>query len=125
MFEEFQSSNLEETYQLVKDTMADNRLKIKQLLEIENKDYVNFVQPLVLINQRLYCKFTVLSHLNSVKNSKDTQKLYTKLLPPLTEYYSELNQNEQIFLSFDQIYKNDSNLSLEQKKVLTDNLTSL
>ncbi len=65
---------------------------------------------------------TEISHLNSVKNSEETQKIYSNLLPILSEYYTDLGQNEEIFAILLKIQKTDLSLDIEQKKVLENEI---
>ena len=70
--------------------------EIDKLLCIENKTYANFVKPFEMIDERLGWFFTPVSHLNSVSNSEETQEVYANALPLLSEYGTEISQNESI-----------------------------
>ena len=60
--------------------LKSNNEKIDELLKTENKTYANFVKPLQMLEERLELFFTPLSHLNSVNNSDETQKIYVCFL---------------------------------------------
>ena len=122
MIPEFDDINLDFINKSIKNIISENDRKIKSLIRIKEKTYTSFVQPLVYLNQRLYTKFTVISHLNSVVNSSETQKNYVDLLEPITQYYYRLNQNKDIYLSFEEINRNNKKLSIAQKKVIKNNL---
>ncbi len=65
--------------------------------------------------------FSPISHLNYVNNSEKTQKAYTELLPVLTQYQTELGQNEELYRAIKEIYEKEKDtLNQEQKKVLED-----
>ena len=123
MFREFDinESNLEEQKERVLQTIRDNEKKIEELLGIEEKTYNNFITPYQLMHEKLGFYFSPVSHLNSVKNSKKTQDIYSSLLPVLTEYYAKLGQNEELYKAVKEIYQEEqSSLNKERKKVLTD-----
>jgi len=123
LFREFDinESNLEEQKERVLQTIRDNEKKIEELLGIEEKTYNNFITPYQLMHEKLGFYFSPVSHLNSVKNSKKTQDIYSSLLPVLTEYYAKLGQNEELYKAVKEIYQEEqSSLNKERKKVLTD-----
>lgn len=68
-------------------------------------------------------EFTVLAHLNSVKNSKEIQTYYTEVLPEITAFYSDLGQNEELNSVYQEILKNEENtLSIPRNKSLQDSI---
>ena len=123
VFPEFtvNDENLDQQKELVLNQIKQNKEKLQQLLKIENKTYQNFVKPYQLMHVKLGILFSPISHLNYVKNSPKTQEVYTALLPVITEYYTELGQNEELYKAFKEIYEKEKNtLNQEQKKVLED-----
>jgi oligopeptidase A len=113
--------NLDNQKELVLKQIEENKNKIEELLKIKNKSYNNFIKPYQLINVKLGLLVTPISHLNYVKNSPKTQEVYTQIIPVLTEYYTQLGQDERIYKAFKEIYQKEKNiLNQEQKKVLED-----
>jgi oligopeptidase A len=103
--------------------LKSNNNKIEELLKIEDKTYANFVKPLQMLEERLEIFFTPLSHLNSVNNSDETQKIYADSLPLITEYSTKLSQNLDIYNAYKEIQKNEkASLNFEQKRVLELNI---
>lgn len=116
--------NINEQKEKVLKQIKENKEKIKQLLQIKEKTYKNFVKPYQDLQVKLGILFTPIAHLNYVNNSENTQKAYTELLPVLTQYQTELEQNEDIYKAFKEIYeKEKDSLNQEQKKVLEDIIT--
>ncbi len=116
---DYSDENLEEKGKKVLDYLEESKKKIEDLLKIEKKTYKNFVKPYQLIHERLTWLFQPIAHLNYVKNSEITQKVYSELLPKITEYYTILEQDERLYNAFKEIYENEKDkLSQEQKKVL-------
>ena len=107
----------------LKSILDDNNKRVKELLALEKKTYMNFVRPMEMMEERLEHFFTPLSHLNSVKNSDKTQEVYTNSLPIITEYSTKLSQNIDIYNVYKEIQKNEiSTLNNEQKRVVELNI---
>jgi len=103
--------------------IENNNKKIEKLLKIKEKSFANFVKPLEMMDNRLEQFFTPLSHLNSVKNTKQTQKIYAASLPIITEYSTRLSQNLDIYKAYKEIAKKEhKSLNQEQKRVLELNI---
>ncbi|SMC09211.1 M3 family metallopeptidase [Nitratiruptor tergarcus] len=113
--------NIEKQKELVLKTIEENREKLANLLTIPKKSYENFVRPLQLMEEKLGFYFSPISHLNYVKNSPKTQKVYDELLPELSRYHTELGQNGAVYDALKEIFELQD-LSNEQKKVVTDML---
>jgi len=64
-------------------------------------------------------EFTPLSHFNSVKNSKLTQKEYSKAINYITEFHTQLSQDEDIYQKLKD-YQRQFNTDGETKEVLTN-----
>ncbi|MBC7196040.1 MAG: M3 family metallopeptidase [Deferribacterales bacterium] len=64
-------------------------------------------------------EFTPLSHFNSVKNSKLTQKEYSKAINYLTEFHTKLSQDENIYQKL-KTYQSQFEVDGERKEVLID-----
>jgi len=121
IFPEFNLSekDLEEQKEKVLKHLEENKKKIEELLNLKEKSYLNFVKPYQLIHERLNWLFQPIAHLNYVKNSEATQKVYSELLPKITEYYTSLEQDERLYRAFKEVYeKEKESLNQEQKKVL-------
>ncbi len=111
--------NLDKQKELVLNQIEENKKKIEELLKIEPKTYENFVRPFELMNEKLGELFTPVAHLNSVMNSKKTQEVYQSLIPRITEYYTNIFQNAELYHAFKEIYeKEKERLNHEQKRVL-------
>ncbi len=123
VFPEFTYSdeNLDQLKEKVIKQIEENKKNIEKLLKIENKTYKNFVKPYQIMHVKLGVLYSPISHLNYVKNSEKTQEIYTSLLPIITEYYTNLGQDERLYRAFKDIYQREKDtLNQEQKKVLED-----
>ncbi len=103
--------------------IEENNKELEELLKISEKDYNNFVVPYQLMSEKLNNFMTPIYHLDSVCNSELTQKVYDESLPIISQYHSSLSQNEKTYSSFKYIqYKYKSTLSIEQNKVLENEI---
>lgn len=117
------SVDLDNFIQTLQEKLEQNNKKIDELLKIEHKTYANFVKPLQMLEERLELFFTPLSHLNSVNNSDETQKIYADSLPIITDYSTKLSQNLDIYNAYKEIQKGESeSLTFEQNRVLELNI---
>ncbi|PRN00620.1 M3 family metallopeptidase [Aliarcobacter cryaerophilus] len=123
MFKEFHIDNFENSSKLLEELLNNSRVEVEKLLEIKNKTYKNFVLPFAEIGEKINEFITPIFHLDSVKNSKITSKVYEECLPLISKYESEISQNENIYTSFKNIQSNEkSTLSNIQLKVLENEI---
>ncbi|MCI4405679.1 MAG: M3 family metallopeptidase [Sulfuricurvum sp.] len=100
-----------------------NHKTIENLLAISDKTYANFVRPFDLMEEDLELLFTPLSHINAVKNSESSQKVYAEALPILTDYSTFVGQNLDIYEAFKTIKANEyDTLNTEQRRILDLNI---
>jgi len=119
LFLEFPQNPLENGVENVENLIKQNREEIERLLKLEEKNYSNFVKPLQDLGRDLDELFTPIYHLNSVKNSEETQKVYSAILPTLSEYETEISQDERIFKVLKEIKEREGDsLNIEQNRVL-------
>ena len=123
MFKEFHIENFENSSKLLEELLNNSRVEVEKLLEIKNKTYKNFVLPFAEIGEKINEFITPVFHLDSVKNSKITSKVYEECLPIISKYESEISQNENIYTSFKNIQSNEKDtLSNIQLKVLENEI---
>ncbi len=102
---------------------SKNEKTINSLLKTEHKTYHNFIKPFEMLEEHLSQFFTPLSHINAVKNSEMTQKVYAEALPIITEYSTKLSQNIAIYKAFQQIKKEEySSLNHEEQRIIDLNI---
>ena len=59
--------------------------------------WADFIEPLENANERLNRAWGQVGHLNAVMNSSELREVYNANLPRLTDYYTDLGQNEKLF----------------------------
>lgn len=123
MFCEFNLENLENANVELEKILEESRKNLKELLDIENKTYKNFVSPFQEIGEKINEFITPIFHIDSVKNSEITSKVYEDCLPIISKYESEVSQNENIYSALKYIQSNEnSTLNSIQKKVLENEI---
>ena len=122
-FPNFPKQALENGVEQVSNLIENNRERIGKLLKIENKTYLNFIKPLDELERDLDELFTPIYHIHSINNSEESQKVYTELIPIISEYSSEVSQNEEIFQAIKEIKEREwQTLNNEEKKVIENYL---
>ena len=123
MFEEFNLDDFSNSAKVLEELINKNRSAMDKLLEIEDKNYENFVVPYQQLSEKLEQYCTPIFHIDGVKNSEETQKVYNECLPLISIYSSQLASNEKVYSAFKDIqYKYNSSLNIEQSKVLENEL---
>ena len=84
----------------------------------------NFVSKLEECDEKLSRAWSQINHLNAVINSPDLRSEYNTNVTKITKYYSELSQNEKLFLNFKKIKqsKEFKKLSPTRQKIINDEL---
>ncbi|MCG3716884.1 M3 family peptidase, partial [Aliarcobacter butzleri] len=80
-FKDFNLDNLENSKEILEKLLDEKRVLINELLNIENKTYKNFVLPFQEIGESINEFLTPIFHIDSVKNSEITTKVYEECLP--------------------------------------------
>jgi len=115
--------NLDTFIEDLQTRLQNNEKKVEALLAQEKKTYANFVKPLQMMDEYLGQFFTPLSHVNSVSNTEETQKVYSDSLPIITEYSTKISQNLDIYKAYKEIEKNEKEtLNFTQQRVLELNI---
>ncbi len=121
--EEFCLKDIEKSKENLEALLNKSKKRLDSLLDIENKTYENFVKPYEEIGEGISDFVTPIFHIDSVKNSEITQKVYEECLPLISNYQTEVSQNVNIFKALKDIqYKNSISLNSIQNKVLENEL---
>jgi oligopeptidase A len=104
--------------------LAENRRRHEELLAQPAFTWDNFAQPLEDMNERLARLWSPVSHLNAVMNNEALRKEYNDNLPRLSEYYTELAQDERLYAVYRQIAASPQYAALTQaqKKIIDNSL---
>ncbi|MDT8405160.1 oligopeptidase A [Sulfuriflexus sp.] len=105
--------------------LAENRRRINDLLAA-NAVYTwdNLAAPIEAMEEQLSRTWSPVSHLNSVMNSDALREAYNKCLPKLSEYGTEMGQNEALFRAYQQLAGSEeySRLDTARQKIIDNAL---
>lgn len=105
--------------------IAEGRARIEQLLAA-NTHYTwdNLLAPIEAVEDRLNRAWSPVSHLNSVMNSDEWRAAYNACLPKLSDYATEMGQNEKLHAAYKAIAADlsFSKLDLAQQKIINNAL---
>jgi len=119
MFVNYRTDILENAKAELDEILKSNMEKIEELLVIKDKNYKNFIRPLMSLDGEISNFFTPVGHLNFVNNSEETQEVYNYCLPKITEYSTLLGQNVDIFNVVRDISMDDD-LTVHQMKIISN-----
>ena len=105
--------------------LANARDVVKQkLAETERYTWENLIEPLEQADDIINKAWSPVSHMNSVVNSDELRDAYNACLPKLSEYSTEMGQNEGLFKAFQAIAESAEYQSLDtaQKKIIENAL---
>jgi oligopeptidase A len=109
----------------VDEVLNDNRAAIARLLGGGHAyTWSDFVEPLEELADRLRRVWSPVGHMNSVVNSPELRAAYNACLPKLSDYATELGQNEDLYQAYQAIADGDewSRLDTAQKKIIDNAL---
>lgn len=109
----------------IKQLITENRLELKKLLKQEGPfTWDNLMAPLEEMNDRLAKAWAPISHMHSVVETEALREAYNACLPLLTEYNTELMQNEELFHAIKSIAESPDHdkLDIAQRKIIKNEL---
>ncbi|MEW8095903.1 MAG: oligopeptidase A [Candidatus Thiodiazotropha endolucinida] len=102
--------------------LQENRQTIQQLLSSQQKyTWENLVEPLEKAEDRLSRTWSPVSHMNAVVNNDELRAAYNAMLPKLSEYATEVGQNDQLCNAYKQV-AGEAGLDRAQRKLLQNAL---
>lgn len=105
--------------------LSEARAAVLQALNT-NTTYTwqNLIEPIENAEDKLNRSWSPVSHINSVCNSDAMRDAYNDCLPKLSEYATEMGQNEPLFKAYQQIAASSeySNLDIAQQKAIQNAL---
>ena len=87
--------------------LATSREQIAELEKIESAEWQNFMLPQQQIQDELSRFWSPVSHLNSVLNSESLRSAYNVCLPKLSQFNTELGQNQRLYELTEQLANSD------------------
>ena len=85
----------------IDNVIKDNTEVISQIESMsETPDWINFVVPLEICNEKFDRVWSYINHINSVKSSPSYRKVYNEALIKVTEYSSSLGQSDTLYKKY-------------------------
>jgi oligopeptidase A len=105
--------------------IAENKALLEPLASAgDAPTWERFVAPLDDANERLSRAWGQIAHLNAVMNSPELREVYNANLPKITQYYTELSQDERLYVKFKALRAcaGFAVLGAEQRKIVDNEL---
>ncbi|HEU4530825.1 MAG TPA: M3 family metallopeptidase, partial [Steroidobacteraceae bacterium] len=107
----------------VREQLLANRKTLERVLAEGERTFTGLVEPLERMQHRLSRTWSPVSHLNAVMNNEALRTAYTQCLPLISEYQTELGQNEALYQAYEEIARREGpQLDAAQRKVLDNAL---
>jgi len=121
----FSSIKAEHVVAAISELIAESSKAVKDILaSVDEPDWDNFVQPLDEVGNKLRKAWSPVGHMNAVVNSLELRKAYETCLPLLSEYYTEMGQNKELYDAYLKISEGADfkNLSETKRKIISNEL---
>jgi oligopeptidase A len=107
-----------------KSLLERNRKKINGILAAPTYTWETLMQPLEDINNELENLWSPITHMHSVMESEELRDAYNKTLDHLTEYYTEISQNEALYKAIKSLIQSEeyTQYTDAQKKILENDM---
>lgn len=109
----------------IEQIIQDNQTALsRQLSELSHVSYDVLVEALEEREDRLSRAWSPVGHLNAVMNSAELRSVYAQAQQKLTEYSTELAQNQELFAAFEKLAASEEfkNLSVAQQRTVNNTL---
>ncbi len=104
--------------------LAEGRHRIASLLSVDRPTFESLIEPLEDLEHRLNRTWSPVSHLNAVRNEEALRESYNRCLPKLSDYETELRQNDRLYRAWLAVQENDSQLDPVQRRLIDLSLRS-
>ena len=120
-FSELKNEHIEPA---LKQVIAENEMALEQRLAVKDlePDWINLIQFLDNLEDRLNNLWNTVSHLFGVCNNPELRNIYDRCQPLVTEYATKLSQNPALYEQINRLAGKSKDLGLDesQRKVIDD-----
>src|SRR3989338_1812078 len=109
----------------VRSLLEHHRQQLQALLsQPQPYTWDNLMQPLEIMDDKLNQYWSPIAHLHAVMESDELREAYNKSLPLLTQYHTEVAQNESLYQAIESLANSTgfSQLDPAQKKIIENDL---
>jgi oligopeptidase A len=109
----------------IEQLLTQARAVVHQCLQQTHYTWENLIEPIDNIEDKLNKAWSPVSHLNAVMNNAKLREAYNSCLPKLSEYSTEMGQNQALFNAYQAIANSAefSTLDPAQQRVIDNGLT--
>ena len=120
----FEAIEIDHMEPAVDRVLAENRTRIEALAQQDDPSWESLAQPMQALEDRLNNVWSVISHLNGVMNNDRIREVHKRCLEKLTEYSSELSQNQALCNAYKRLASSGEfeRLDEAQRKAINDTL---
>ncbi len=102
--------------------LAEGRAAVSRLAAQEQPTWDSLVAPMEDLQHRLDRAWSPVSHMNAVVNNEALRGAYNACLPKLSDYGTELGQNEALYRAFETVSRSGSTADDAQRMLLDQTL---
>jgi oligopeptidase A len=108
----------------VEETLEAQRAALAKLLEKTDYSWDSLIEPLERLEENLSRVWSPVGHLNMVMNSDELREAHDACLPKLSDFHTEVAQNQQLYAAIQSIRDSAEFESLDstQQKLIDDSL---
>jgi oligopeptidase A len=117
----FNQINPEHVSPAIESILKEANSLINSLKEMRGTvSWENFVEPIEMISEKISRAWGQIEHLNAVINSDDLRKAYNDNLTKLTEFYTNLSQDEMLYKKYQSLKAGEifKSLTSSQKRII-------
>lgn len=121
----FHSIEAKDIFPTIQGMLEQNKATLQRLLDNkEGYTWENLMHPLEEMNDTLSKAWSPISHLRAVTESDELRTAYNKVLPLLTEYHTEISQNEALYKAIASIANGPefNKLDAAQRKIIENDM---
>ncbi|QGX40003.1 M3 family metallopeptidase [Permianibacter aggregans] len=117
---QFSTIDVEKIIPELNEILERNRAHLASVLASKPQRWATLIDPLEKSENELHKWWSRISHLHSVKDSPALREAYNAALPLLTEYSTEIEQNEDLYQAYCAVRDHDESLSSAQRHIVTE-----
>ena len=112
----FSSITADQVKPAIEQIIADSRAQLDKLLSHPPAQWSweTLIEPLDDMGERLSQAWSPVSHLNAVMNSSELRDAYNSCLPLLSQFSTEMGQNQALYTAYQQLAQSDAYAKLDE-----------
>ena len=121
----FSKISVDDIVPSIKQLLENNRQTIKETLDDNsNPNWEKLIDPLDKAANRLNKSWSPIGHMNAVVNSDELRQAYEACLPLLSEFYTEMGQNKDLYKAYVKLSESEdfNHWPPARKKIIEDEL---